>query len=135
MEEKNKNIEERISLLREARLQLLRLHKLLVDIERENYEKINGQISSGQFLSLLLNDQNFEWLRKFSTLIVEIDEMFDLDDGFAPNMIEKHLSAMNELLNLSASDNNFNEKYKNYLQTNTEVAGKHGELKKLLVEN
>ena len=134
MEETNKNIEDRISLLKEARLQLLRLHKLLVDTERGNYEKLNGQVSSGQFLNLLLSDKNFEWLRKFSMLIVEIDEMFDLDDGFAPNMIEKHLSAMSELLNLNTSDNEFNEKYQDYIQNNSEVAAKHAELKQFLAE-
>lgn len=134
MEEMNRNLEKIINLLKDARLQLLRLHKLLVDMERENYEKLNGQVSSGQFLNLLLSDKNFEWLRKFSMLIVEIDEMFDLDDGFAPNMIEKHLSAMSELLNLNTSDNEFNEKYRDYIQTNSEVAGKHAELKQFLAE-
>ena len=132
MEETNKKVEERISLLKEARLQLLRMHKLLVDLERENFEQQNGQISSGKFLNLLLSDKKFEWLRKFSILIVEIDEMFDLDDGFAPNMIEKHLLTLRELLNLTASDNEFNEKYKEYIQKNSEVAGKHSELKQLI---
>lgn len=134
MEEINKNIEERVSLLKEARLQLLQLHKLLVDLERENYEKSNGKISSGHFLNLLLNEKSFEWLRKFSMLIVEIDEMFDLDDGFAPSTIEKHLSAMSELLNLNTSDNEFNEKYRNYIQTHSEVSRKHGELKRFLAK-
>lgn len=132
MENTKKTVEGKISLLKESRLQLLRLHKLLVDIERENFEKLNGQISSGQFLNLLVNDSGFGWLRKFSTLIVEIDEMLDLDDGFGENMIEKHFSQMRDLLSLKTADEEFKEKYKNLLQTNPEVAGKHSELKKLL---
>jgi len=127
-------IEQKIILLKEARLQLLKLHKQLIDIERENFEISNGQITSGQFLSLLLNDQNFEWLRRFSTLIVEIDEMLDLDDGFTEAMIEKHLSQMRELLKLNIGDEDFIKKYKNFLQNNSDVAGKHSELKKILSE-
>lgn len=120
--------------LKEARLQLLKLHKLLVDIERENYEKENGQVTSGQFLNLLVNDLNFSWLRKFSTLIVEIDEMLDLDDGYSKQMIEMQFSQMRNLLNLENADKDFKTKYQNILQTNSEVAGKHGELKILLAK-
>ena len=125
---------EKIVLLKEARLQLLKLHKLLIDLEREQYEKLNGRITSGQFLNLLVNDENFNWLRRFSTLIVEIDEMLDLNDGFAEAMIERHLSQMRELLDLKTGGIDFNEKYKNLLQINPNVVGKHSELKKLLSE-
>jgi len=127
-------LEEKIVLLKDVRLQLLKLHKLLIDIERENFEKLNGKITSGQFLSLLVDDKNFSWLRNFSTLIVEVDEMLDLDDGFTEAMIDKHLFQIGELLNLRNIDKDFNEKYKNLLQTNPEVAGKHSELKKSLSE-
>ncbi len=127
-------LEEKIVLLKDVRLQLLKLHKLLIYIERENFEKLNGKITSGQFLSLLVDDKNFSWLRNFSTLIVEVDEMLDLDDGFTEAMIDKHLFQIGELLNLRNIDKDFNEKYKNLLQTNPEVAGKHSELKKSLSE-
>ncbi len=125
--------EKKVASLKEARLKLLKLHKLLVDIERENYERENGQINSGQFLNLLVNDSNFSWLRKFSTLIVEIDEMLDLDNGYAENMIEKQFSQMRNLLNLENADEDFKTKYQNILQSDAEVAGKHGELKNLLM--
>ncbi len=90
MESLEKIFEQKIRRLKEARLRLLRLHKLLVDKERASFERENGQVSSGMFLNLLLNDKNFAWLKNFSTLIVEIDEMLDLDDGYSDNMIEKH---------------------------------------------
>lgn len=126
------NFETKFSLLKEARLQLLKLHKLLIDIERNRFETQNGQISSGQFLNLLLNETNFQWLRKFSTLIVEIDEMLDLDDGYTESMIEKYLSQIRDLINLTSGDEEFEGNYKNFLQTNTEVAVKHSEIRKLL---
>jgi hypothetical protein len=128
------NYETKISLLKKARLQLLRLHKLLIDIERNRLENQNGQISSGQFLNLLLNEPNFQWLRKFSTLIVEIDEMLDLDDGYTEDMIEKYLSQIRKLINFDLEDEEFASKYKNSLQTESDVASKHGEIKQLLGE-
>lgn len=132
METQANQFERKITKLKEARLQLLKLHKLLVDLERANYERSSGQITSGQFLNLLLNDANFAWLRKFSTLIVEIDEMLDLDDGYTENMIEKQFSQLSDLLNLNIDDEEFKTKYQNMLQTNSDVISRHSELKKLI---
>lgn len=124
----------RIQILKESRLRLLKLHKLLVDIERENFENLNGKITSGHYLSLLVTDSNFEWLRKFSTLIVEIDEMFDLNDGYTIDMINKNLSQMRELLHFETIDEDFNGKFKNILQINFEVADERGEILKLIAQ-
>jgi hypothetical protein len=126
------NFETKILLLKQTRLQLLRLHKLLIDIERNQFENENGQISSGQFLSLLLSEPNFQWLRRFSTLIVEIDEMLDLDDGYTENMVEKYLSQIRNLINFDLVDVEFENNYKKSLQLNTDVAAKHSEIKQLL---
>lgn len=134
MENSAEMIKSKVSLLKESRLQLLRLHKLLVDAERKKYEDVNGQVSSGHFLNLLVGDPNFEWLRKFSTLIVEIDEMLDLDDGYTENMIDKYISQMRGLLALETSDAEFIKKYENALQTDAEIFAKHNELKKMLDE-
>ncbi len=127
-------IHSRIQLLKESRLELLRLHKLLVDRERENLEIQNGEISNGHYLNLLVNDSNFKWLRKFSTLIAEIDEMLDLDDGYTINMIDKYFLQMRNLLDAETTDENFNNKFKNILQVNSEVVEKRKEIVKLIFE-
>ena len=127
-------IENRITLLKKARLQMLQLHKVLIDIEKLEFEKTHGEITSGQFLNLLINDQSFNWLRNFSTMIVGVDEMLDLDDGYTELMIETHLSNMRNLLNLVTHDEEFKEKYTHSLRTNPEIAVKHSELKKLLAQ-
>ena len=77
--------------LQYARNILLSLHKSLIDFERAAYERVNGPMNAGQFLNTLLEDQNFAWLRKFSMLIVEIDEMFDLKDGITDDMVKANL--------------------------------------------
>ena len=134
MKKQAEELEKKILLLKEARLQLLKLHKQLVDVERENYENEYGQITSGYFLNLLVDDKNFSWLRKFSTLIVEIDEMLDLDDGYTENMLENQFAEMRKLLNLENADEEFKAKYQNALQNNAEIAGRHGDLKTLLAK-
>ena len=118
--------------LRNARNILLKLHKSLVDFERESYERVYGPQNSGQFLNILLEDENFAWLRKFSTLIVEIDEMFDLKDGVPNEMIKLNLEKIRELVGMKESDEFFRAKYQHALQTDPETAGSHAELKALL---
>ena len=118
--------------MKELRLKLLQLHKLFVDAERGNFENQNGRISSGQFLNLIVNDSSFQWLRKFSILIVEIDEMFDLDDGFTAEMIERYISQIRSLINHESVDAEFINKYNRLLENNSEIAVKHRELENLL---
>lgn len=132
METKSNQTEDKTTLLKDSRLELLRLHKLLVDIERGEYEVINGHVSSRQFLNLLLNEDGFQWLRKFSTLIVDIDEMLDLDDGFSSEMTEKHLTAMKEIVELKSADDVFNKKYQEFLKSQPEIRKKNEEIKSML---
>lgn len=129
-----KDYGKRIELLRTARLELLRLHKNLVDFEREIYERENGRVSSGSFLQLLLNEKRFNWLRAFSQLIVEIDERFDLDDGIDMEMTENYLKQIHKLVNFEVADEEFRSNYKNALQADVQILSKHTEIKKLLSE-
>ncbi|HEU5021406.1 MAG TPA: hypothetical protein VFT60_05930 [Bryobacteraceae bacterium] len=61
--------------LTELRNLLLAQHKLLLDRERASYEKTNGPIPGpGAFLTLVMGNPHFAWLKQISTLVVEIDE-------------------------------------------------------------
>lgn len=118
--------------LKEARNLLLKLHKALVDHERSTYEAFNGKTSPTEFLSLLLNNADLEWLRRFSTLIVDIDEMFFQKDGFSGEQIDAHLSRMRELLAMQGESGFFEAKYSLALQNDLDAAALHAEIKKLL---
>lgn len=134
MRKESENFNGEVQLLKEARQQILRLHKELIDIERRRFETENRQLSSGEFLQVLLNDENFNWLRRFSMLIVEIDEMFDLSDGYSKGMIEKHFLQLIKMIEFETADKNFNSKYSDAVKTNTIIESKHRELKKLLTK-
>ena len=61
--------------LREIRRGLFRLHKALIDSERALFERGSGPLAPGTFLQHLIHDPFFAWLRPFSSLIVEMDEV------------------------------------------------------------
>jgi hypothetical protein len=118
--------------LKTGRDLLLKLHKVLVDFERDGYVAFNGPVTPGQFLTQLLENPDLSWLRKFSTLIVDVDEMFAQKDGFAEDEVNVHLAAMRNLILMESNDGNFKARYEIALQGDLEAAAFHGEIKRLL---
>lgn len=118
--------------LKNARDLLLKLHKVMLDREREIYEGIHGPLKPTQFLNVLLEDKDFDWLRKFSMLIVEIDEMFAAKDGIPAEMIAANLAKVEELIELREHDEFFKAKYQFSLQTVPEAAALHSEIKLMI---
>jgi hypothetical protein len=120
--------------LKAARDLLLKLHKSMLDLEREMHEGIHGKLTPADFLNLLMQDEDFAWLRKFSMLIVEIDEMFDLKEGVSAEMVDANLAKVKELAAMADPDEYFRAKYQFALQRSPESAGLHSELKRVLQE-
>lgn len=118
--------------LRDGRNLLLKLHKNLVDHERAIWEGINGPATPGQFLNVLLEDPDFSWLRKFSTLIVDIDEMFAQKDGISAEAVDLHLRKLRDLISMKDEDEDFKAKYQAALQQDLDAASRQGDLKLLL---
>ena len=119
-------------LLRNGRNLLLKLHKNLVDHERAIWEGMNGPATAGQFLNVLLEDPDFSWLRKFSTLIVDIDEMFAQKDGFPVEAVDLHLTKLRDLIAMKDEDEGFKAKYQAALQQDLDAAARQGDLRLLL---
>jgi hypothetical protein len=125
---------ENVEKLTNARNILLKLHKSMLDLEREMYEGIHGKLNATDFLNLLMEDEDFAWLRKFSTLIVEIDEMFASKEGVTTEMINANLVKVRELVEMTEPDEYFRAKYQFALQRDPDSAGLHSQLKALLNE-
>ena len=119
-------------ILKNGRNSLLKLHKSLLDHERAIYESMNGPVNSGQFLNLLLENNDFAWLRKFSTLIVEIDELFDQKDGISDEMVELLIAKLRDLVSMNDEDETFRLRYQTALQKDLDAAAHQGALKDLL---
>ena len=134
-------IDERVSeltreMLKDLRQGLLRLHKLLLDLERRDYERSRGRIgNSYEFLQLVLKDPWFDWLHRLSELIVQIDEALDSRESEAP-LTEEDAKALLErakvLLAPSEEGTQFQKNYFLALQQSPDVVLLHSEVMRLL---
>lgn len=118
-------------LLHDARLRLLHLHRTLLEIERKSFERIHGRVNSGELLQLVINHEQFAWLRSISALVVQIDEMLDADEpASAADMIDLITGARQ--LFTESEDQEFLQKYQAALQQEPEVVMAHSALMKVL---
>lgn len=116
-----------------VRTVLLRLHKTLLDFEREAYERDHGKIANSYgFLDLVMHDPWFAWLRKLSELIVEMDEFLAAKETPSENTGVALIRQATILLTPSESGSEFQRKYFVATQQSPEVAVAHSEFAKAL---
>ncbi len=122
--------------LKDLRHGLLRLHKLLLDLERRDFERARGPISNSyEFLQLVLKDPWFDWLHRLSELIVQIDESLDTRDQEAPMTDQdgkELIERAKTLLAPSESGSQFQKNYFLALQQSPEVVLLHSEIVRML---
>ena len=123
--------EERSHLI-SIRNSLLALHKILLELERQRYERTNGRINDMfQLLNLTINDPAFAWLRPLSAFIVEIDEK--ADDKEKPMTSAEAAAFLKEaraLLSPNQVGSDFQRNYHWALQESPDVVIAHGALLK-----
>ena len=116
-----------------VRTVMLRLHKTLLDFEREGYERDHGKIASSyELLNLVMNDPWFAWLRQLSELIVEIDELLAAKEIPNENTAQALIRHASILLTPSDSGSEFQRKYFGAMQQSPEVVLAHSDFSKLL---
>jgi hypothetical protein len=121
---------ERLTLIRNG---LLRLHKNLLDSERNAYERDVARINStGQYLDLVLNDPWFAWLRELSKLVVAIDEMLDRKE---PPMSDAEAAALigdsRKLIAPSENSSGFGRRYFEAMQRDAGIVLAHRDMIRL----
>jgi hypothetical protein len=121
-----------MSQLDDVRLRLLDLHRALLAVEREDYERLNGRVTGAAFLQALTGDPAFAWLRPLTALIVTMDEMLEaaaeLNEGDRVDGIA-HVRA---LLSPDENGNAFQRRYADALQQSPHVLLAHGEVMRVL---
>jgi len=120
--------------LKDVRRPLLQLHKILLEMERATYEQARGRVSSGELLQLVINHEQFAWLRSLSALIVRIDEMLDTDEPVTDDEARSLLGEAGTLLKPAEAGNNFEQKYFAALQREPAAVLAHREALQSLVE-
>lgn len=104
--------------LKDLSKSFLRLHKVLLDGAKADYEAKNGQINgANHYLQLVIDDPHFAWLRKMSSLIALIDEATSLRRPASETEAQALLSEAKTLLEFKDADENFNDKFQTALQT------------------
>jgi len=117
--------------LRDLSRRLVRLHGLLLDRERQAYERRHGAIPPGSLFNLLLHDPQFAWLRALSGMVARIDEQVDADEPLVPEAVER---LFREAYRLLKSDDRsaFHDKYLDALQDSPDVVMAHADVSKVL---
>jgi hypothetical protein len=109
-------------LLGNLRNLLLEQHKLLLDRERAVYEKANGPIGGpGPFLTLVLGDPHFAWLKQISTLVVEIDEALSRRSKADQAVADAITAQAREILKPREHGTDFQTRYYNAVQESPDV--------------
>ena len=101
---------------------MLRLHKTLLEGEKAVYEAKNGKIPNPNiYLSLVLDDPHFAWLRKLSSLIALLDEAVSIRRPATETEAEALLNEAKILLNFQDAEEEFNDKFQTALQRNSDA--------------
>jgi hypothetical protein len=123
------NVEERTPRTNEIRHGLLALHRAIVTVEKIGYERLHGRMSAGDFLNVLVNAEEFAWLRPLTTLIVQLDEVLD-EPGQAD--VAASVQEIREVLTPAAEGSPFQQRYAQLIQSSPEIALAHASLARLL---
>lgn len=130
LKSENREIRDRLQHVRNV---LLKLHKTLVDSERETYEKTFGKIPSpNQFLRLLTNDPWFAWLHPLSELIVSMDEALDEKEPLTAAGVDALIKRSRVLITASESGEGFSRHYFDALQRDPDVVLAHADAVKIV---
>jgi hypothetical protein len=119
--------------LTDLRNGLIRVHKTLLDSEREVYERDIARIGSpGELLGLLLHDPWFAWLRELSELVVIVDEVLAADQPATGEDANRLIAQARALLLPAEEGTGFAKRYFEALQRDPGVVLTHGAMMKLL---
>lgn len=106
---------------------LLGLHKTLLDYQKSVYEGQHGKISSpGIMLGLVMENNSFAWLRRFSELVVGIDELLESKEEVPQEKFKDLLVYSKKLLSPAKDGSEFEKNYYDAIQHHPAAALAHG---------
>ena len=112
---------------------VLELHRALRDALRIRYEREHGRIeSAGQFLGIILNHPDFEWLRELSALIAQLDEWLEGGEEASDEEFEELLSTLRSMIQAGSANTRFNKPYWELVEGVPEVLVEHVKLWRLI---
>lgn len=111
---------------------MLELHRRLIDVQRIQYEKLHGRVETpSEFLGLVLEHPDFEWIRALSSLVARLDEWRE-DEARDAGELAALVAALRRLIQPQGSDTDFSRKYWEMIEGSPEVLIEHVKLTRLL---
>lgn len=120
--------------LKDVRLRLLRLHKALLDAEKETYEAEFGRVRTNvEYFHLVLEHEWFQWLRPMSGLIAEVDEAIGSKKSpITPELAIVYLERTVVLVEVDPNGDVGGQRYYEAIERDPDVARLHVELTTVL---
>jgi hypothetical protein len=113
------------------RITLLRLHKTLLDMERRDYERVNGHVSTGELFRLVIDHEQFAWLHNLSEFVVRLDETLAGEPPVTPEDTHSAIVLARKMFAPSESGDAFQKRYFGAIQRDPAVVMEHAELARL----
>ena len=113
------------------RLMLLRLHKTLLDMERRDYERANGHVSTGELFRLVIDHEQFAWLHNISEFVVRLDEALAAEAPVTSDDTHSAIMLARKMFAPSEEGDAFQKRYFDAIQRDPSVVMEHAELARL----
>jgi hypothetical protein len=114
---------------------LLHLHKALMESERAAYEHDVERITSaGQYLSLVLNDPWFGWLRELSQFVVMVDETLDQGEPAGDEDAVRLIAQARALVTPAENGERFGQSYWKAMQRDPAAVLAHRDMIRVFAE-
>ncbi|GAC1702496.1 MAG: hypothetical protein NVS9B4_08030 [Candidatus Acidiferrum sp.] len=116
------------------RTTLLRLHKALLEMERREYEREHGYVSTGELFRLVLDHQQFAWLHNISEFVVRLDETLAGEEAISGEETRAAIGIARKMFAPTESGDAFQKKYFDAIQRDPAVVIEHAEVARLFLE-
>jgi len=113
------------------RVTLLRLHKTLLDMERRDYERANGHVSTGELFRLVVDHEQFAWLHNLSEFVVRLDETLAGEEPVSEKEVHGAIMLARKMFAPSESGDAFQKRYFDAIQRDPAVVMEHAELARI----
>jgi hypothetical protein len=124
---------DRIARIDQVRHALLDLHKSMIDAQRIVYERQHGRIgTTSEFLGLVLEHPQFEWIRELSALIAQLDEWREDIDQASDHELEDILAMLRSLMQRDGPNAAFTQRYWEMIDATPEVLVSHVKLWRMI---
>ena len=111
--------------LADIRRHVLEVHRVLVDAQRREYEKVHGRQSAGAVFENLVSHPLFAWLRPLTSVVARMDEVLASEESTSVDEAEC-IAVARALLRPVEDGDAFQRRYSEMLQREPAVAFAHG---------